>query len=74
MVVFTDYTYTLETIIQAGQKNIAITSVRIRVNPFLHPSRLIKSIFSYINRSIVTIFLIFVINQPFRLFSIIGLM
>ena len=69
IVVFTDYTYTLETIIQAGQKNMAIISVPIRVNPFLRPSRLIKSIFSYINRSIVTIFRIFVIYQPFKFFA-----
>lgn len=73
MVVFTNYTYTLETIIQAGQKNMAIISVPIRVNPFLRPSRLIKSIPSYINRSIVTIFRIFVIYQPFKFFAIISL-
>ena len=73
IVVFTDYTYTLETIIQAGQKNMAIVSVPIRVNPFLRPSRLIKNIFSYINRSILTIFRIFVIYQPFKFFAIISL-
>lgn len=73
MVVFTDYTYTLETIIQAGQKNMAIISVPIRVNPFLRPSRLIKSISSYINRSIVTIFRIFVIYQPFKFFATISI-
>jgi glycosyltransferase involved in cell wall biosynthesis len=73
MVVFTDYTYTLETIIQAGQKNMAITSVPIRVNPFLRPSRLIKNIFSYINRSIVTILRIFVIYQPFKFFASVSL-
>jgi glycosyltransferase involved in cell wall biosynthesis len=72
MVVFTDYTYTLETIIQAGQKNMAIISVPIRVNPYLRPSRLIKSIFSYINRSIVAIIRIFVIYQPFKFFSTIS--
>ncbi len=73
MVVFTDYTYTLETIIQAGQKNMAIISVPIRVNPYLRPSRLIKSIFTYINRSIVTILRIFVIYQPFKFFAWISL-
>lgn len=46
--VFNDYTYTLETIIQAGQKGIAITSVPIRVNEDLRPSRLIKSVPCYI--------------------------
>lgn len=72
LVVFSDYTYTLETIIQAGQKNMAITSVPIRVNGDLRPSRLVKSISSYIRRSIVTIIRVFVIYRPFRFFGTIG--
>jgi glycosyltransferase involved in cell wall biosynthesis len=72
LMVFNDYTYTLETIIQAGQKNITITSVPIRVNEDLRPSRLVKSISSYIKRSIVTIVRIFVIYRPFRFFGAIG--
>lgn len=72
LVVFNDYTYTLETIIQAGQKNMAITSVPIRVNEDLRPSRLVKSIPSYIKRSVVTIIRIFVIYRPFRFFFTIG--
>ena len=73
LMVFNDYTYTLETIIQAGQKNMAITSVPVRVNPELRPSRLVRSIPSYIRRSVVTIVRIFVIYRPFRFFAIIGL-
>lgn len=72
LMVFNDYTYTLETIIQAGQKNIAITSVPIRVNDDLRPSRLVKSIPSYIKLSIGTIIRIFVIYRPFRFFGTIG--
>jgi glycosyltransferase involved in cell wall biosynthesis len=72
LIVFNDYTYTLETIIQAGQKNMAVAWVPIRVNPDLRPSRLIRTIPSYINRSIVTIFRIFIIYQPFRFFIMIG--
>ena len=72
MMVFNDYTYTLETIIQAGQKNMAITSVPIRVNEDLRPSRLVKSIPSYIKRSIATIIRIFVIYRPFRFFGTLG--
>ncbi len=72
LMVFNDYTYTLETIIQAGQKNMAITSVPVRVNEDLRPSRLLKSIPSYIKRSIVTIIRIFVIYRPFRFFASIG--
>jgi glycosyltransferase involved in cell wall biosynthesis len=70
--VFSDYTYTLETIIQAGQKHMVITSVPISVNPDLRPSRLVKSIFNYIKRSIITILRIFVVYKPFLFFMSIG--
>lgn len=72
LMVFNNYTYTLETIIQAGQKNMAITSVPVRVNEDLRPSRLVKSIPSYIKRSIITILRIFIIYRPFRFFATIG--
>jgi glycosyltransferase involved in cell wall biosynthesis len=71
--VFNPYTYTLETIIQAGRKNMAITWVPVRVNEYLRPSRLVKSIPSYIKRSIITILRIFVIYEPFKSFISIGL-
>jgi glycosyltransferase involved in cell wall biosynthesis len=71
--VFNEYTYTLETIIQSGQKNMAITSVPIRVNDTLRSSRLIKSMPSYVVRSISTIVRIFVVYKPFRFFMAIGL-
>ena len=70
--VFNEYTYTLETIIQAGQKNMAITSVPVRVNEDLRPSRLLKNIPSYIHRSIMAIVRIFVVYRPFRFFFAIG--
>jgi glycosyltransferase involved in cell wall biosynthesis len=73
LMLFNNYTYTLETIIQAGQKNMAIASVPIRVNEDLRPSRLVKSIPSYIKRSIFTIVRIFVIYRPFRFFGSIGM-
>lgn len=72
LVVFNDYTYTLETIIQAGQKKMAITWVPIRVNEDLRPSRLVKSIPSYIKRSVITIVRIFVVYKPFFFFGSIG--
>lgn len=72
VIVFNDYTYTLETIIQAGQRNMAIISVPIRVNEDLRPSRLMKSIPSYIKRSIVTIVRISVIYRPFLFFNSVG--
>jgi glycosyltransferase involved in cell wall biosynthesis len=71
--VFNDYTYTLETIIQAGQKNMSITSVSIRVNEAVRPSRLVKSIPQYIKKSIFTILRIFIVYKPFRFFMTIGL-
>ncbi|MDO8453989.1 MAG: glycosyltransferase family 2 protein [Sulfurimonas sp.] len=66
--VHSEYTYTLETIIQAGQKNMAITSVPIRTNADLRPSRLLKSIPNYIKKSIITIIRIFVVYKPFKFF------
>lgn len=72
MNVFNQYTYTLETIIQAGQKNMAIVSVPIRVNGYLRPSRLVKSIPSYVRKSIVTIARIFIVYKPFRFFMSTG--
>jgi glycosyltransferase involved in cell wall biosynthesis len=72
LMVFSDDTYTLETIIQAGQKNLTTTSVPIRVNEDLRPSRLVKSIPSYIKRSIITIVRIFIIYRPFSFFGTIG--
>ena len=66
--VFTPYTYTLETIIQAGQKNIPVATVAVRVNEDLRPSRLVKSIPSYIKKSIVTMLRVFVFYRPFNFF------
>jgi len=66
--VFSAYTYTLETIIQAGQKNLTVVSVPIRVNGDLRPSRLVRSITSYVQRSIVTMCRIFIVYKPLRFF------
>jgi len=70
--VYNNYTYTLETIIQAGQKNMAITSVPIRTNEDLRPSRLLSSIPNYIKKSVVTIVRIFVVYKPFNFFMTIA--
>jgi len=66
--VYNNYTYTLETIIQAGQKNMAIASVPIRTNEDLRPSRLLSSIPNYIKKSVVTIIRISVVYNPFSFF------
>jgi glycosyltransferase involved in cell wall biosynthesis len=70
--VFNDYTYTLETIIQAGRKNMAVMSVPVRVNPDLRPSRLISSPLGYVWRSMLIIGRIFVIYRPLRSFFLLG--
>lgn len=72
MNVFNEYTYTLETIIQAGQHGMVITSVPIRTNGYLRPSRLVKSIASYIQRSILTILRIFMAYRPLKFFTFLG--
>ncbi len=66
--VFNAYTYTLETIIQAGLSNLTVVSVPVRTNPDLRPSRLVKSIPNYVKRSLVTILRVFVIYRPLTLF------
>ncbi len=70
--VYNNYTYTLETIIQAGQKNMAITSVPIRTNEDLRPSRLLSSIPNYIKKSIGTIVRISVVYKSFQFFMTIA--
>lgn len=66
--VFNAYTYTLETIIQAGLSNLTVISVPIRTNPDLRPSRLVRSIPNYVKRSLTTILRVFVIYRPLTLF------
>ena len=70
--VFSRYTYTLETIIQAGRKNIPILSVPIRTNGFLRPSRLMKSMRAYVQRSILTILRILMTYRPMWFFNMLG--
>lgn len=70
--VFNTFTYTHETIIQAGQKNMVVKSVPIRVNKVTRPSRLFKSIPSYIGRSVIAILRMVVVYRPFRFFLSLG--
>ncbi|MBK7902883.1 MAG: glycosyltransferase family 2 protein [Proteobacteria bacterium] len=70
--VFSSYTYTLETIIQAGRKNIALASIPVAVNRVERPSRLVKSVPSYLKRSTLTILRIFILYKPLRFFVALG--
>lgn len=72
MNVINEYTYTLETIVQAGRNKMAITSVPIRTNPELRKSRLFNSMFGYIKKSMLTIIRAFMMYKPLRFFTIIG--
>lgn len=73
MNVVSDFTYTLETIIQAGAKQLLVTHVPIDVNPETRPSRLFPGIPSYILRSSATLVRIYALYEPLRVFTIIGL-
>ncbi len=71
--VVNQYTYTLETIVQAGRNKMAITSVPVRTNPELRKSRLFHSMGSYIKKSMLTIVRAFLMYRPLTFFSICGL-
>jgi glycosyltransferase involved in cell wall biosynthesis len=66
--IYSEYTYTLETIIQAGKKGISITSVPVETNEVLRESRLIHSTFQYVIRSAITITRIFLMYEALRVF------
>ena len=68
LTVLTNFTYTLETIIQASQKNITVAAVPIRTNGMLRESRLFKGMRAYITRSLGTMFRVYVLYQPLRFF------
>jgi glycosyltransferase involved in cell wall biosynthesis len=64
--VLSRYTYTLETLIQAGRENLAVATVPIRTNPKTRESRLIRSSSRYVLRSAITILRMFLIYEPLR--------
>lgn len=70
--VFNDYTYTLETLIQAGQAGMTVTSVPVRTNAQTRESRLIRSIPRYVIRSATIIIRSFITYRPFRAFALPG--
>ncbi len=70
--VISNFTYTLETIIQAGKKNLAITYVPIQINSKTRESRLFSNIISYIKKSISTIFRIYMVYEPLKVFMGLG--
>jgi hypothetical protein len=73
MTIVSEFSYTLETIIQAGKKRMAIAHVPIAVNPRTRQSRLFDSIFSYIKKSGATIVRIYAMYEPLKVFTYLGL-
>ena len=72
MTIVSEFSYTLETIIQAGKKRMAIAHVEIATNPRTRPSRLFDSMFSYLKRSAATIVRIYAMYEPLKIFTYIG--
>jgi glycosyltransferase involved in cell wall biosynthesis len=70
--VLSDYSYTLETLIQAGSRHLPVEFVRIHTNPETRPSRLIRSIPHYLANSSATIVRAYTMYRPLRVFSILG--
>jgi glycosyltransferase involved in cell wall biosynthesis len=73
MMIVSEFSYTLESIIQAGKKRMSIAHVEITTNPRTRESRLFDSVFSYIKRSAATIARIYAMYEPLKVFTYIGL-
>lgn len=73
MNVVNDYTYTLETIVQAGRNKMKVVSVPIRTNPELRKSRLFHSMFGYIKKSVLTIFRAVMMYKPLYCFTLVSI-
>ena len=73
MSLLTRYTYTLETIIQAGKKGLRVVYIPVQARPTARPSRLVKSNWSYVTRSAGTIMRLYVFYEPLRTFCFLSL-
>ena len=71
--VVNDYTYTLETIVQAGREKIPMVSVPIRTNPAARPSRLSNSMLGYVRTSMLTILRAYLVYKPLKAFLFLSL-
>jgi glycosyltransferase involved in cell wall biosynthesis len=72
MTILSEFTYTLESIIQAGKKRMAIAHVPISTNPRLRKSRLFSSVWTYLKASAATIVRIYAMYEPLKVFGLIG--
>ena len=71
--VVSDFSYTLETIIQAGRKRMAVAHVPVTTNDSTRPSRLFDSVFTYIRKSAATIVRTYTLYEPLTVFTFAGL-
>ena len=74
MTIVSEFSYTLESIIQAGKKRMAIAHVPVRSNPHTRPSRLFTSVWVYLKQSGSTIVRIYTMYEPLKVFTFIGLL
>jgi glycosyltransferase involved in cell wall biosynthesis len=72
MNVVTEFTYTLETIIQAGKQRLALAHVPVTTNPQIRPSRLFSTTWDYLKRSAASIIRIYAHYEPLKTFSLLG--
>jgi glycosyltransferase involved in cell wall biosynthesis len=72
LTVLSDYTYTLETLIQAGARRMTVTYVPVRTNPQTRRSRLVRNVPSFLSLSTVTILRFYTMYRPLRVFMTIG--
>ncbi len=72
MTIVSEFSYTLESIIQAGKKKMAVAHVEVGTNSVTRPSRLFSTIFDYVKQSAATIVRIYTMYEPLKVFSYIG--
>ena len=72
MTIVSEFSYTLESIIQAGKQRLAIAHVEVRTNPRTRPSRLFPSVWAYLKQSGATIVRVYTMYEPLKVFTSIG--
>lgn len=70
--VFSSFTYTLETIVQAGHSNLRVVDVPVRVNAPTRPSRLIRTLDGYVRRGILDLISTYLVYRPVRAFGLLA--
>ena len=70
--VLSSFSYTTETLIQAGRRGLVIASVPVQTNPSTRPSRLARSMMSFVGRQVITIARAYVMYSPLRAIGTLG--